>query len=419
MIKLIYYFSLAVIFSIIIQTVAIAKTVQSSQDKIFASFPTKIKKQAIRYEKRKQWILALQRWEMVRSFRPTDKDAYKKVVQLQEKIAKIADDHFKSGVSYYFQGKAWPAMKKFIKTLSYEPNNRLAFDYIKNELVGKEFTDHEVQEKETLRSVSDEEYGSKKYDFLIAYFNNLSVKEKLKPGTRLQIPILAGIVKVVRRKSTKKKVVVIAKKDDEEESSTTEDEDFNSEKAILTIKQLIRNNKLSKALEEIENLLDKEDDNKEGMLLKNKVSYTLGLQAEKTKQFTKAVEFYQQIDGVFKDIKTRIAKLQKQILHKKNQSYYTLGKKQEKKNLLAAAMIAYKKVDSQFKDVSNVIKSLIVLIKNLSDEHYKKGVAFAANDDYEKAIKEYKSALQIKPDFSQAQESLKEAVKIWEQLKKL
>jgi hypothetical protein len=67
---------------------------------------------------------------------------------------------------------------------------------------------------------------------------------------------------------------------------------------------------------------------------------------------------------------------------------------------------------------AEVAERLQGVLRVRAEEHYKNGVKFFLEEDLEKAIEEWQTALTYRPDHPQALESLREARRLLNQLKR-
>ena len=341
---------------------------------VFMNFSREFRIKAERHEKRKQWVKALQKWEIVRSFLPKDEYAYDKVIRLRKKIKSISDRNFRQGVSDYLRDNAWKAFKNFVRTLSYDPDNQEALDFLKTDLLGKEFTEYEVQPGDTLRTIAEGEYQDSNLDFVISYFNNLPRKvKKPTPGVSLQIPVLVTVNKKYKAKKQKKKKVLLAatsKDGGYSDSEEPADEMINLKAVLKEARKSFKSKKCAKTINAVEKILEEDPSHEEGQRLLNSCAYSLGKSFEKQNKPIDAVE-------------------------------------------------TYRKSDPSYKDVKSLITRLETKLKKGADVHYNNGVQYFTKDDYPNAIKEWEQALRVDPGHAKAQRDLLRATKLMEKLKQL
>jgi tetratricopeptide (TPR) repeat protein len=156
----------------------------------FSILTEKYRNKAIEYEKNGELRKALQSWEIVASFIPSDDEVTKKVVTLKTQIHTMADQHFKKGLSYYQSNSMEAARKEFLIALYYNPNHQEALNYVKHKLAGEDYILYQVKGGDTLKGIARKTFNDPNKDFLIAYFNDLRIDSKLVPGNTLRLPVL-------------------------------------------------------------------------------------------------------------------------------------------------------------------------------------------------------------------------------------
>jgi len=67
----------------------------------FSVIPQQYRSKALECEKNGELPKALQNWEIVSSFMPTDEAVAKRIVELKSQILALADQHFKRGLGFY------------------------------------------------------------------------------------------------------------------------------------------------------------------------------------------------------------------------------------------------------------------------------------------------------------------------------
>lgn len=325
----------------------------------FANFAKKYRKEARQHEKKQEWVLAVHKWKIVRSFDPKDEFAYKKVIALRNALSRNKERSVRKGIGNYYTNKPWPAFKEFVKTLYWDPENELALKLLKQELVGSEFADYVVQEGDTIKKIAGKEYGLEKLGFVITYFNNLPSKMRTPPaGLELKIPVLSSVINV---RSTRKS------KGDNIESASAE----------VDVKAV-----LAEANEKL-----------------------------KLKQFDEVVELAQAV--LEAEPKNTTAK---SLL---NQSALSLGKDLEKDGELYDAMNAYRKAAISYKGIKEAIASLDKKLRQEISKRYNRGVQFYTEEKFQDAIKEWEVVLELNPYHEQARKFISQAKGLLDKLKKV
>lgn len=330
-----------------------------AQDEKFANFAAKYRAEAQAHEKKKEWVLAMHKWKVARSFDPTDEFAYKKVIALRNALNRNKERTLRRGIGYYYTDKAWPAFKEFVKTLYWDPDNKLALKLLKTELVGSEFSDYEVQKGDSIRIIASKEYGNTKLGFVITYFNNLPSRMRTPPpGLELEIPVLSSVIKVKSNKRNRGGSV----------ESASAEVDVPSVLAEAATK--LRQQEFDEAIELAESVLEAEPRN------------------------------------------TKAANL-------RDRSAFALGAVMEKEGQLYDAMNTLRKVSSSFKGIKKAIANLDQKLQQQIQLHYSRGIQLFTNEKLKDAITEWQQVLELNPYHEQARKSIAQAKGLLEKLKKV
>jgi tetratricopeptide (TPR) repeat protein len=147
----------------------------------------------LEYERYRELHKALLCWNIVARFHPDNQRVVQKIADLKAEIARLSDIHFNRGTACYRNGLLRKARQEFLLCLACDPNNMAAADFLRKDLQEKVYSYHVIREEDTLQDIAEEAYGSRRNEFLIAYFNDLDHKTELVPGVRLQLPLSAVI----------------------------------------------------------------------------------------------------------------------------------------------------------------------------------------------------------------------------------
>jgi tetratricopeptide (TPR) repeat protein len=274
----------------------------------FSVFPERYRSKAMEYESQGELRKALQSWEIVRSFVPQDGEALKKVAVIKTKIQTLADEHFKKGLSYYQNNSIQAARKEFLLALTYNPNHEEALDYVKNKMMGENYTLYEVKKGDTLKTVAKKIYNDPQKDFLIAYFNQLERDAKLAPKTTLKLPLL---------EPTPTKPSVDVKEMPMEEKEIPIDTKEILSKAMVSFKA----REYPEAASMTEKILEYDPENKEARDLINASYFNIGTMLIQERKFQEALEVLKRVDPSYKDAKESIAYAKKSLA----EAHYTRG----------------------------------------------------------------------------------------------
>ncbi len=326
----------------------------------FSTFLEECRNGAITYEKNGELVKALQSWEILGSFTPTDDEVAKRIASLKAETARIADLHFKQGLSFYQRNSAVAARKEFLVALYYNPGHKEALNYLKEKLPGEDYVLYRAKGGETLKEIAKKTFNDPNKDFLIAYFNGLRIETKLAPGSTLRIPIL---------ESPKAKAAIDTK-------GTTMDMDTGIDAKEISTEA-------------------------EKMLSKAFVSYNAKNYKEAVSRSEKVLEY----DPANKQARNLII-----------ESYYQTGKLLIQRKQYQQALDTFGRVDSGYKDVK---ESIAFAKKQLAGEHYLRGVKYFTDEEVEKAIKEWEATLTLDPNHPKAKKDIDNANVLLQKLKEI
>jgi tetratricopeptide (TPR) repeat protein len=274
-------------------------TVLIEKDPFFI-FPEQYRKKAIEYEKNGELPKALQSWEIVTSFIPTDEEVAKRIVALKTQIRTTADQHFKKGLSYYQRNSMEAARKEFLIALNYNPDHQEALTCVKHKLPGEDYTLYQVKRGDTLKEIARKTLNDPDKDFLIAYFNDLRIDSKLVPGKNLRLPVL---------ESAPAKATI-----DTKETTMDSKEILADTKGLLSKAPAYYKFKNYREIASMsEKVLEYDPANKEAHNLINESYYQMGKLLIQGKKYHEALEAFNRVDSGYKDIRESVAFVKKQL----------------------------------------------------------------------------------------------------------
>jgi tetratricopeptide (TPR) repeat protein len=266
----------------------------------FSVLPERYRNKATEYEKNGELRKALQCWEIVNSFTPTDEEVVKRIVALKTRIVTMADQHFKKALSYYQSNSIQAACKEFLIVLYYNPEHQEALNYLKHKLPGEDYTLYQVKDGDTLKEIAKKTFNDPEKDFLIAYFNGLRMDSKLVPGNTLRLPILESTTAKVTRDTQKMGM-------DAKEILADTRELLSKAQAYYKIKNYPETASIS------EKVLEYDPANKEAHHLINESYYQMGKLLIQGKKYQQALGAFDRVDSGYKDVRESIAFAKKQL----------------------------------------------------------------------------------------------------------
>jgi tetratricopeptide (TPR) repeat protein len=345
-----------VFWVIVIWGCAAPPTKPTEEKDPFSIFPERYRNKAMEYEKKEELQKALQSWEIVSSFTPSDEAVVKRIVGLKAQIQTLSDQHFKKGLSYYKTNSIESARREFLLVLSYNPDHKEALDYLKHKLTGEDYILYEVGKGDTLKAIAKKKYNDAQKDFLIAYFNDLGKDGRLGPKTTLKLPILEA----------------------------------------TPIKQVMGSKGKEIPIEEKGAIVDTKE-----MLNKAMVSFK-GKNYQETASITQEILTYDPSNKDARDLA--------------NASNYQMGKILSQEKKFQEALESFSRVEPGYKDVK---QSISFVKRELAGTHYIKGVKYFTDEEIDKAIKEWEETLTLDPNHPKAKKDIENARNLLQKLKEI
>lgn len=266
----------------------------------FSILSEKYYNKAIQYEKEGELRQALQSWEIVASFTPTDEGVTKKIETLKTQIQTMAEQHFKKGLSHYQRNSMEAACKEFLTALNYNPNHQEALNYLKQKMVGEDYILYQVKGGDTLKEIAGKTYHDPHKDFLIAYFNDLRMDTKLVPGNMLRLPVL---------ESKTAKLAIEPKESGKEAKEISAETEEMLSKALAYYKV----KKYQETVSIIEKVLEYDPANKQAHDLINESYYQMGKSLIQRKKYQEALEVFNRVNSGYKDVREPVAFAKKHL----------------------------------------------------------------------------------------------------------
>jgi tetratricopeptide (TPR) repeat protein len=136
---------------------------------------------------------ALQARQIALTINPDDAVARAAVAALQAKIEEQVAVHFKEGRAATQRGAQVVARRHYLAVLALDPNNRAAFEALREQTQEVDGISHTVKARETLAGLASEYYGNRALAEVIAETNKLQPNARLNPGMVLKIPEVPGV----------------------------------------------------------------------------------------------------------------------------------------------------------------------------------------------------------------------------------
>ena len=327
------------------------------EDGSISTFPEHYRKKAMEYEGTGDLYRSLQSWEIVRSFQTDDQEVAKKIKDLKVKLNSLADEHFNKGVSHYKNNDVRASRNEFLLALQFNPEHKVALEYLKDKLAGEDFRMYEVKKGDTLKEIARKIYDDPQKEFLIAYFNDMGKDAKLIPETTLRLPVLESI--------PKKKVT------DTKETQTYQtyfkEIPFDSKEILNKAQVYLKNKKYQEAISATETILQYDPTNRDALDLSEASYYQMANLFVQQKRYQEALEIFNHLEPAYKDVK----------------------------------------------------ESLAFVKRKLAEEHYLKGIKYYTDEELDKAIKEWDATLALNPNHPKAKKDIENARGLLQRLKEI
>ncbi|HSB71529.1 MAG TPA: alkyl sulfatase dimerization domain-containing protein [Candidatus Methylomirabilis sp.] len=274
---------------------------------------------------------ALLHWRVVRAFLPEDPEAAGRVTALEREIRSEADGHLRKGKEKYEEGKYEEARREFLAALAFDPFLEEAAVYLKRRLARQDSRTYVARDGDTPRSVAREIYGDPGKDFLVAYFNGLDAGTPLRPGTRLNLPLLdiplAGGARAPSRANAPVPSFAPAPAPPGGPSIPRPlARPANPDDSLDRARASFRSGEYKQAAALAEHVLEKSPASREARELRNAAYYQLGTEYLRRQEYPESLRMFQKVETSYKDQKTMVARVGSR-LREEAESHYAAGVK--------------------------------------------------------------------------------------------
>ncbi len=156
----------------------------------FDVFPETYRRKALQYEKEKELPMALLSWQIVKAFRPEDREVSGNIARLKGEMTADAEKNYRKGLEFYKEKKYREARNGFLLALAYNPGHPGALEYLRNKLSPPEYLVYRIRKGDDNKAIAGKVYHDKRLSILVAYFSHSREGEALTPGNSLRLPIM-------------------------------------------------------------------------------------------------------------------------------------------------------------------------------------------------------------------------------------
>src|SRR4030095_11859139 len=136
---------------------------------------------------------ALQARQIALTINPDDAAARASVAALQAKIEEQVAIKLKEGRAATQRGAQVVARRHYLAVLALDPNNRAAFDALREQTQAVDGIPPTAKARETLAGLASEYYGNRALADVIAETNKLQPNARLNPGMVLETPEVRAV----------------------------------------------------------------------------------------------------------------------------------------------------------------------------------------------------------------------------------
>jgi tetratricopeptide (TPR) repeat protein len=205
---------------------------------------------------------------------------------LQAQVERLAESHFRRGVSLYRNKQREAAQREFLLALTYRPDHAQALEYLRVRLKPDDWVYYTTVEGDTMKVVARKAYQDEQKDFLVAAYNNLSRNAQLTPGMVLQLPI---IEKDLRKPSV------------------------NVQEVLARAQGLLEQGQFEQAIAAADSILVYDPGNTTAREITNAAYYRQAKALAASNKPLEALAMFRNVDPGYRDVRESVAALQNQL----------------------------------------------------------------------------------------------------------
>jgi tetratricopeptide (TPR) repeat protein len=322
---------------------------------------------AAAYETDGDLQMALYSLNIAAKMSPKDKQIFRKLVDLKQRMDAKADFHFKAGLERYRNQQLEKSRQEFLKTLRYNPQHLEGLIYLKTRLSPFKFVSYTAKKGEKKKDIAKKIFQNADKAFLISYFApETGDQEFLKQEMRMELPYLEMAPVKQKAKPTQQSKDTAVTYQIEESSPPA----FNVKLELAKADDLLKNKQYDNALMIADDILYHDNFSKEAEDLINRV------------YFQKGHDFFKQ-----------------------------------KRYLEARTYLSF--IDPEFISTEEIQAKIKTILDEQAETHYLKGVNYFINEDLENAIVAWETVLTLNPEHKKAKSDIQNAKHLLEKLQNL
>jgi tetratricopeptide (TPR) repeat protein len=337
---------------------------------------------ALSLEKDEKYIKAIEYWKSA------EKIIQHKIESLSAQLHKISSDHAAQGIVLFEKKDSQKAFKQFMEALRYDPSNDTALDYLKNHYKPGKTIEYTVQEGDTFRTIAATIYKDPSYSFTLALFSTVTEETSLIEGKTIYLADLDSFTCKISHDYTKN---------------------------ILLARKYFKAENFEELLPFAENLQTKNPNDDEISYILNKTLLSLAKIKQENGEYLAAIELLTKVSPHFRNVKKQIGELEARLIS--NTQLFEKGQNLLQEKKYVEALEAFQHVDSNYAGIRQAVSKVQKKLGELTDYHYRKGVAMFVDEKLLEAISEWEIALEYSPEHQQSLYSIAKAQTVLEKMK--
>lgn len=289
---------------------------------------------------------------------------------LQAKIDGLISQRLAEGRAAQARGAQVAARRSFLGVLALDPENRAAFEALREQAPDVEGLPHIVRTGETLAGLAQQYYGNRALGEVIAETNRLAPNARLAAGTQLKIPEVPGVPLIrpgARREAPRAPLPRPGAPPPATPASLTREEPVEVNPLLAEARESFERKDYATALGDVDRLLASTPNNAEALAMKRSALYGLGKTQYDQRQY--------------------------------RDSYATLGQ--------------LVKLAPNHEDAAKLRRQSRT---RLIDDHFGRGIRYYREEKLPEAIVEWKAVLELDPQHIAARKNLEQSERLLKSL---
>ncbi len=348
---------------------------------------------AIEAERNQEYLAAFEYWQAAET------QIKQKISELSAQVKQISEEHACKGVEFYQAKQGAKALASFLLSLTYDPDNEIALQYLRSRYKPERLITYSIQENDSYRNIASEVYGSERYRFAVKHFSDAGAENELLPRTIITLPDLDTLYSQPLK-------------------------DYRQD--ILTARKLFHQKHYHELLPIVRSILDNHPGDNEASYIMNYSLLKIANLQQSQEQYKDALYTLTLVDPSFTKLDDKIGELSKlrqgQLSKQRelrNNQLLIQGKTSLALGNYYQAFEQLRDVDPGFKDRESVLAQVNGRLKREAEVHFKKGISHFIQEDLTAAILEWEYTLKLDPHHLNASSSISKARELLEKVREL